>query len=143
MKVKKTDIQDDGLASQVAEIVADAYNSLNQLQPTAVTAGCYKILTAFDYHISQQELADPGELHVAELQDGSVLLEWIFEDRRLTFALETNISESSWNYLTTPRYGNTYALGDKPIERADNILRMVLGDLGAEDSNSYSKRDKK
>ena len=38
--------------------------------------------------------------HVAYLDDGSILIEWICADARFAINLERRESESSWNYVS-------------------------------------------
>lgn len=49
--------------------------------------------------------------HIVESDDGSTLIEWVFDHHRFGISLDLNISESSW-YFVSDREGGDVMQGD-------------------------------
>jgi hypothetical protein len=60
------------------------------------------------------------------IDDGSILLEWIFEDFRIGFSIENNGSESSWYLVSTKKYGEINASGYISDHNFENIILWLL-----------------
>lgn len=85
--------------------------------------------------------------HVVKCEDGSILIEWIFEGARFFISLESNPAESGWGYVTMeiaecgelPEILSTAAereeratMTDEQLRRIDALVARELGlELGA------------
>lgn len=50
-------------------------------------------------------------IHAFFVEDGSILIEWIFEDFRIGFSFEQDIRESSWYLVSNQEFGEISASG--------------------------------
>lgn len=57
------------------------------------------------------------------VEDGSILLEWIFNDFRIGFSCEENIEDSGWYLITNKKFGEISASG---YINGDNIKKIVI-----------------
>jgi len=69
------------------------------------------------------ELSYLPALSAFKVDDGSVLIEWIFDDFRIGFSIEPNVDESSWYLVSNEKLGDIGASGY--ISR-NNINNLVL-----------------
>lgn len=58
------------------------------------------------------ELSYLPQIHAFSVDDGSILLEWIFPDFRIGFSIEQNNSESGWYLVTRKKLGEISASGN-------------------------------
>jgi len=66
-------------------------------------------------------------LYADNVEDGSVLLEWIFPDFRIGFSVEPDPEESSWQLASGERLGTIAAFG---YTRGINLRKLVWWLLG-------------
>lgn len=98
-------------------IIYGALNTpLKQLQNQEVVKEAKKLLLTINKIVKkfQQygfDLYFLPLLHTFPVDDGSLLIEWIFEDFRIGFSLEQESSESSWYLVTNPKFGEISASG--------------------------------
>jgi hypothetical protein len=57
------------------------------------------------------ELAHLPPLHAFLVDDGSILLEWIFPDFRIGFSFEPSLEDSGWYLVSTKKLGEISASG--------------------------------
>ena len=63
-----------------------------------------------------------------DVEDGSILIEWIFDDFRVGFGIEPTLSESSWYLVSNIRLGDINLAGEMPkneLETQDLMLHLV------------------
>ena len=70
-------------------------------------------------------------LMVSELDDESVLIEWIFHNCRIGFSVEPNLEESSYYLISrncsgTQYYAETREIGNDIESAVDNAVGFVL-----------------
>lgn len=99
-----------------ANIIDGAFNTLKQFQNQEIVKIAKNLLFTIQKIVnkSQQygiDLYYLPPLHTFPVDDGSLLIEWIFEDFRIGFSLEQNKSESSWYLVTNPKIGEISASG--------------------------------
>ena len=97
----------ESLPLSVRNLIAPAWNAVEQVEDQNVADGARRILSIFSEAILtfQRRGFDLGhlpQLHAFDVQDGSILIEWIFDDFRVGFSIEPIPSESSW-YLVFKR----------------------------------------
>lgn len=101
-------------------IKSDASNLLITLVNTI------KRLQGFNY-----DFENLPTLQVENIEDDSVLIEWIFDDFRVGFTIEKNKDESGWYLVTTKRLGFINASGyflDTEREKLLNWLVIFVKD---------------
>jgi hypothetical protein len=86
-------------------IIAKAMNTLSKIQKPDIHQYALDVLKTFqevvlEYVNKIEEIGRLPSLDLDVLQDGSVLIEWIFNDFRLGISLEEDLNESSW-YLVS------------------------------------------
>lgn len=54
--------------------------------------------------------------YITECEDGSILIEFIKEDKRFSICLEVNLDTSSWNYIDSRYIVGVGELPEKMIE---------------------------
>lgn len=65
-------------------------------------------------------------LGLAELDDGSVLLEWTFKDRRLGFTFETDPNDSGWYYVFSRGRSEHYESGTMDQLEIERLVSKAL-----------------
>lgn len=66
------------------------------------------------------------KMHLFSVEDGSALLEWIFEDYRIGFGIEPDREESSWYLVTKENLGNINAYGSLSGIDNRNIVTWLI-----------------
>lgn len=99
-----------------ANIIDGAFNTLKQFQNQEIVKEAKKLLFTIQKIVKkfQQYRFDLDylpPLHTFPVDDGSLLIEWIFEDFRIGFSLEQESNESSWYLVTNPKFGEISASG--------------------------------
>ena len=59
-------------------------------------------------------------------EDGSLLIEWIFDDFRVGFSLEQNQEDSGWFLVSKPEKGGIAASGSLVKAKARNIISWLV-----------------
>ena len=57
------------------------------------------MLEAFCRELVERGATGVPALHTTQADDGSVIVEWTFRDRRLGFSFEPNPEESGWYFV--------------------------------------------
>ena len=63
-------------------------------------------------------------LHAFEVDDGSVLFEWILDDFRIGFSIESNLDDSSWYLVSNSKFGETSTSGS--LDNNEDIKFTIL-----------------
>jgi hypothetical protein len=56
-------------------------------------------------------------------EDSSILLEWVFKDYRVGFAVESAVKDSSWYVITGAKFDNFSISGELNPENTEQVLR--------------------
>lgn len=62
------------------------------------------------------------QLQAFKVDDGSILIEWIFDDFRLGFSIEPEVQESSWYLVSSKNLGEISASGYIPRTDIKNLI---------------------
>ena len=67
-------------------------------------------------------------LHAFDVQDGSILIEWIFDDFRVGFSIEPVPTESSWYLVSNAKLGYIGTSGDISQDESEtqNLMLELL-----------------
>lgn len=117
----------------VQNLIIPVWTTAATVKDDLVANECGKILQiiAESILLFQTRGLDLGHLpclHAFDVEDGSLLIEWIFDDFRIGFGIEPIPSESSWYLVSNARLGNFNLAGDIPkseLETQDLILHLV------------------
>ena len=97
------------------EISARARETLKSIQEKIDTLIKYKI-----------DILYLPKIRAFNVDDGSILLEWIFEDFRIGFSIEPIDAESSWYLVTSQKYGEISASGYISDINFKNIILWLI-----------------
>lgn len=117
----------------IQDLIIRAWTTVVTIKDDTVANECRRILQTIAESILffQTQGFDLGHLprlHAFDVEDGSLLIEWIFDDFRIGFGVEPIPSESSWYLVSNARLGDINQAGDIPqneLEIQDLILRLV------------------
>lgn len=95
----------------VQNLITPAWNAVGQVEDQRVADEARNILLMIEKTIliSQSrgvDLEHLPQLHAFDVQDGSILVEWIFDDFRIGFSMEPIPTESSWYLVSNARLGD-------------------------------------
>jgi hypothetical protein len=65
-------------------------------------------------------------IHLFKPEDGSILIEWIFQNLRLGINIEQNKEESSWFFVTNENLGNINAYGHLESTIRKPVLKWLI-----------------
>ncbi|MCI0485872.1 MAG: hypothetical protein L0229_04645 [Blastocatellia bacterium] len=114
--------------SRRADILRSAMELTQELADQGMAKESRKLLSAIDttLYILRQfriELSYIPQLRASTADDGSVLFEWIFNDYRIGFNIETNPVESSWYLITNSTWGEISASG---LMQGIDLNKLIL-----------------
>jgi hypothetical protein len=102
--------------SRYSLILEPAWEATNTIKDLKIAEQSKKIVESLQdiFTSLQQRKLDITSLHplrgfVAE--DGSFLIEWVFDDFRIGFTIESNPDESGWYLISTKKLGSITAYG--------------------------------
>jgi hypothetical protein len=75
--------------------------------------------------VPKEDMSRMPPLKLTFLDDGSVLLEWIFDGRRLGFTIEEEPAESGWYYVSSERYGDFCESGSLKDVKSRVLAKMI------------------
>lgn len=102
--------------SRESRIVDKSWNFLQDLDQNHLVDKAKDILSIIQDSVlfltgNGIDLSHLPQLEAFNVDDGSLLIEWLFEDFRIGFSLEINISESNWYLVTNQKLGEINASG--------------------------------
>ena len=117
----------------VQDLITPAWRTVASVKDDTVANVCTRILQIMAESImffptSGFDLGHLPRLHAFDVEDGSLLIEWIVDDFRIGFGVEPIPSESSWYLVSNARLGDINLAGDIPkneLETQDLMLRLV------------------
>ena len=112
-------------------LIEDALESIKGTDNPAVSGRAREMLTSIQDKIdtlikNKIDLPSLPKIWAFNVDDGSILLEWIFNDFRVGFNIEQIESESSWYLVSNEKYGETNASGFISKNNFDNILLWLI-----------------
>jgi len=112
-------------------LIENALESIKGTDNPAVSGRAREILTSIQDKIDSLlkykiDLLSLPTIRAFNVDDGSILLEWIFNDFRVGFSIEQIESESSWHLVSNEKYGETNASGFISKNNFDNILLWLI-----------------
>ena len=117
----------------VQDLITPAWRTVASVKDDTVANECRRILqiiaeSILFFQTQGFDLGHLPRLHAFDVEDGSLLIEWIFDDFRIGFGVEPIPSESSWYLVSNARLGDINLAGDTPkneLETQDLMLRLV------------------
>ena len=117
----------------VQYLITPAWNAVGQVADQRVADEARNILLMIEKTIliAQSKGVDLGhlpQLHAFDVQDGSILIEWIFDDFRVGFSIEPIPSESSWYLVSNAKLGDISVARNIPQDEFDthNLILKLL-----------------
>lgn len=115
-------------SSNKKRIVGKSFSKALQLEVQEIREAAIIVLKSIekgivDFELQRFQLDHLPELYPVKVDDGSFLIEWIFEDFRIGFSIEPEIEESSWYLVSKNSLGATNAEG---IIFLDNQLKAPI-----------------
>jgi hypothetical protein len=110
-----------------ADLLTQAWSTVRRTEDPDVARRARELLSTI-----QETIAPFGQLRAglerfpplwaSNVDDGSVLIEWIFSDFRIAFSIEPDAKESSWYLVSNENLGGVRALG----YTSDVDMRMLI-----------------
>lgn len=117
------------LPLSVQYLTTPAWSAVGQVEDQKVADGARRILwiiteTSLTFQSRGVDLGHLPQLHAFAVQDGSILIEWIFDDFRVGFSIEPIPSESSWYLVSNAKLGDISVAGD--ISRGESETQILM-----------------
>ena len=117
----------------VQDLITPAWRTVASVKDETVANECRRILLIIAESIlffptRGFDLGHLPNLLAFDVEDGSILIEWIFDDFRVGFGIEPTLSESSWYLVSNIRLGDINLAGEMPkneLETQDLMLHLV------------------
>jgi hypothetical protein len=110
-------------AEAVAAILGSAYDTLRRVGVETVQVEATKVLRRLGAALLRFDLTSAPPVSAVMLDDGSMVLEWVFADRRLGFSVDPKPGESGWFFVSSQDSGSVRAFGR---EIGDTELALLL-----------------
>ncbi len=94
--------------------------------PRAQALAVRQILEDFAQATSGLDVAAAPALRIGEAEDGSILLEWTFADRRLGFSFEPSPEDSGWYFVLSNGSSERYEAGTMDQLEMVRLVTMAL-----------------
>jgi len=109
-------------------LIRSALNIIRRIENQDIVREAKRLLlviqeTITTFHYCKFDLGYLPQLKAFQVDDGSILIEWIFDDFRIGFSIEPNLKDSSWYLVSNANLGEISASGY--ISRID-IKSLVL-----------------
>ena len=118
------------LPLSVQYLTTPAWSAVGQVEDQKVADGARRILwiiteTSLTFQRRGIDLGRLPQLHAFAVQDGSILIEWIFDDFRVGFSIEPIPSESSWYLVSNAKLGDISVAGDISQHTSETQILML------------------
>ena len=117
----------------VQNLITPAWDAVAQVEDQKVADEARNILLIIEKTIliAQSKGVDLGhlpQLYAFDVQGGSILIEWIFDDFRVGFSIEPILSESSWYLVSTAKLGDISVARNIPQDEfaIHNLMLKLL-----------------
>ena len=121
------------LSLSVQNLIILAWNAVGQVKERDIADEARRILliiaeTILIFQSRGVDLGHLPHLHAFDVQDGSILIEWIFDDFRLGFSIEPVPTESSWYLVSNAKLGYIGTSGDISQDESEtqNLMLELL-----------------
>lgn len=116
------------LRSTGRDLTRLAWKVTQQAEDEKVADQARGILLIIEEIISASPNFKPDDLpylRASEAEDGSMLIEWIFDDFRIGFSIEPTSDKSSWYVVSNSRLGEISACGYIPQSESHNTSLIL------------------
>jgi hypothetical protein len=115
--------------TSVDAITARVVSRVGTLSRPRMNAELSEILSQFRITASDPDLKidHAAPLEIVDADDGSVLIEWHFKDRRLGFNIEPEEGQSGWYYAFSRESGGQCGSGTLTSLDMKILLHLILG----------------
>ena len=117
----------------VQNLTTPAWSAVGQVENQKVADEARRILwiiteTSLTFQSWGFDLGHLPQLHAFAVQDGSILIEWIFDDFRVGFSIEPILSESSWYLVSNAKLRDINVAGDISQDEFEtqNLILKIL-----------------
>ena len=121
------------LSLSVQNLIIPAWNAVGQVKERDIADEARRILliiaeTILIFQSRGVDLGHLPHLHAFDVQDGSILIEWIFDDFRVGFSIEPVPTESSWYLVSNAKLGYIGTSGDISQDESEtqNLMLELL-----------------
>ena len=121
------------LSLSVQSLITPAWGAVAQVEDENVADEARRILsiiakTILIFQRRGVDLDHLPHLHAFDVQDGSILIEWIFDDFRVGFSIDPIPSESSWYLVSNAKLGYIGESGDISQDESEtqNLVLKLL-----------------
>ena len=121
------------LSLSVQNLITPAWGTIRQAKDEKVADEARRILliiaeTILIFQSRGVDLGHLPHLHAFDVQDGSILIEWIFDDFRVGFSIEPVPTESSWYLVSNAKLGYIGTSGDISQDESEtqNLMLELL-----------------
>ena len=121
------------LSLSVQNLITPAWGTIRQAKDEKVADEARRILsiiakTILIFQRREVDLEHLPQLHAFDVQDGSILIEWIFDDFRVGFSIEPVPTESSWYLVSNAKLGYIGTSGDISQDESEtqNLMLELL-----------------
>lgn len=114
-----------------SDLLGEAWRILPHIKDHEIQESCEHLLTTIQEvltHFQQRgfDLLDLPQLRALLPSDGSVLLEWKFDDYRIGFTIEGNSEDSGWYLVSSRRLGDVTASGSLDQVHSRTIISWLF-----------------
>lgn len=113
-------------------IVRSAWDTVRQTENQEIAQEARELLSIIREMITYSHQLGADLSHLPPLQafnvdDGSILIEWIFSDFRIGFSIEPNSEDSGWYLVSNERLGEISAFGFTSSIDNNILVSWLLG----------------
>ncbi|MCP3959109.1 MAG: hypothetical protein GY719_14760 [bacterium] len=89
-----------------------------------------RVLGKFAAAADAFDVANAPDLHLVEEDDGAILIEWAFADRRLGFSIEQQPEDSGWYFVLSNDSSERYEAGRLDQLKMRRLVKIMLTEQG-------------
>lgn len=110
----------------VTDVLARAMAAIPGVQSTRARDDARRTLCDFATALDAYDLSDAPVMMANMLEDGALVVEWAFRDRRLGFSFDPDEKESGWFFVSVPSAGGVLASGNLSGIDCDLLATWVM-----------------
>lgn len=113
------------------DILSQASNIISRITNDEIREMVIELLLVFqeylnEYRLSQSALGHLPPLTIRIVEDGSILIEWIFKDFRIGFSIEPDIAQSSWYLVSNANLEEVSESGILNFKEIEKIIKGII-----------------
>lgn len=112
--------------TDINNVFAQVFKTLDKTEDTRVQRDAIGILHKIQDILARYEFGDLPKLHAVNNEDGSVQIEWPFDDFRIGFTIEKVPEETGWYMVSKENLGRKMSAGDLSAVNAESTLNSLL-----------------